>query len=253
MNKKSITNGQKEAQTMEGVVLIGVLRSKNDRKILLQKHWYRIPIAFLPKRHFDYLAFYQPALFGKKGKRIEYYGRITQRKKVKRLSLLPSDTAHPRAFDDYMKFKLNKIDKLPCPIKNIVPRRVSFGLVNLSKLFTSRSILELYNVPPTEQIVKRWLGRLGVTARKEYTITQGKSRYRLDFAVFCQKGPLAIECDNDRAHSGKLQKIRDRRKDLFLKRKGWRVLRLKESDILERPNYCLQKLKTAMGELGGQI
>ena len=45
-------------------VLVGVLKSKDDLKILLEEKWYRIPIAFLPKRRFTHIAFYQPLEFG---------------------------------------------------------------------------------------------------------------------------------------------------------------------------------------------
>lgn len=71
------------------VVLTGVLKDKCDLKILLQKHWYRIPVFYLPKKKFKYIAFYQPAVFGRKGKRIEYYARVARRKIIKRIELLP--------------------------------------------------------------------------------------------------------------------------------------------------------------------
>ena len=55
----------------DGIVLVGVLKNKRDLGILLQKHWYRIPVRYLPKKKFDYIAFYQPLVFGRRGKRIE--------------------------------------------------------------------------------------------------------------------------------------------------------------------------------------
>ena len=61
------------------IVLVGVLKNKRDLGILLEKHWYRIPVFFLPKKKFDYLAFYQPEGFGRRGKRIEYYARVVRR------------------------------------------------------------------------------------------------------------------------------------------------------------------------------
>lgn len=245
MRKRKIT-------AKRNVVLVCVLKSKNDRKILLGHHWYRIPIAFLPKRRFDYLAFYQPALFGRRGRRIEYYGRITKKEKVTRIDLLPGESLHPRAYDDYMKFEFSKILKLARPVKNIIPRRVSFGLTSLTKLLSSRTILELYSVPPTEQIIKRGLDRLSITTQREHTVSQGPRRYRIDLAVLCDKGSIAIECDNRKAHSDKLQIKKDKRKDAFLRRLGWRVIRLKEKDIIERPNYCLGKVQKTSQALGGQ-
>ena len=252
MNRKSIINSRRGKQAVKNVVLVGVLRSKNDRKILLQKRWYRIPIAFLPKRHFDYLAFYQPALFGKRGKRIEYYGRIMKIEKAKRVDLLPAERIHPRAHDDYMKFRFSKIEKLARPVKNIIPRRVSFGFTSLAKLFSSRNILELYDVPPIEQIIKKGLDRLGIKSQREYTISRGRRRFRIDLVVFCNRGTIAIECDNYKSHSDKLQIRKDKSKDSFLGRLNWRVIRLTEKEIIEKPSYCLNRVQKIFQNLGGQ-
>lgn len=52
---------------MDKIVLVGVLRNKRDLDALLTKNRYRIPLAHAMRREFDYLAFYQPALFGSRG------------------------------------------------------------------------------------------------------------------------------------------------------------------------------------------
>ena len=232
--------------------MVGVLRRRNDLKILLQKHWYRIPLAFLPKRLFRYVAFYQPALFDKRGKRIEYYGRIRKVERIKRINLLPTEHFHPRAHDDYMKLQFFKITKLARPIKNVIPRRISFGFTSLARLLSSRNILELYGVSPTEQIIKKGLDRLGITSQREYSISQGRRRYRLDLVVFCRRGAIVIECDNFKAHSGKWQIKKDKIKDRCLKRLGWRVIRLKEKDIIEGPSDCLNRVREVVQFLEGQ-
>ena len=135
-------------------VLVCVIKNKKDQWILLNKFWYRIPKEFVPKRKFSHLAFYQPAIFGKFGKRIEYYARIKQKKLVKRIDLLPKEKNHHRANNDYVKFEVNCVKKLTKPIRNIVPRRVSFGFTNLKILRGAGDILELYGVAPTEQMVE---------------------------------------------------------------------------------------------------
>ena len=233
-------------------VLVGVLKSTNDRRILLKDNWYRIPIAFLPKRRFKYVAFYQPAVFGRHGKRIEYYGRISKKKITKRISLLPKEKNHPRANDKYLKIELAWIKELERPIRNIVPRRVSFGFVTLKTLLSSKNILELYGVLPTEEIVRRGLNRLGVKAVKEFGISSRGRRYRIDLAVFCRGGSIAIECDNFKAHSGKARRKKDRSKDTFLKRRGWCVARLKEREIIEKLDDCLGRVEKSVEGFGGQ-
>lgn len=241
-------NSKQESKT----VLVGVLKSVNDRRILLKSGWYRIPIAFLPKRKFRYLAFYQPAVFGKRGKRIEYYARILRKKRTKRIRLLPKEKSHPRAHDDYLKIEFSWIKKLDRPIRNIIPRRVSFGFVSLKTLLSSKNILELYDVPPTEEIMRKGLNHLDVKTVQELGVSSGGRRYRIDLAVFCKNGRIAIECDNLKAHSSKAQRKKDKLKDVFLKRRGWRVVRLKERDIIEKPDNCFARVKKLVENFGGQ-
>ena len=241
-------------------VLVGVLKSKNDLRILFRDHWYRIPAVFMPKRQFKYIAFYQPAIFGKNGKRIMYYARVAKQEKVKRIELLPKEKNHPRAHDDYTKITFRRIKKLPRPIKNIIPRRVSFGFTSLKKLLSAKDILELYGVPKTEQIMEKRLKRLGIKFITEHSISmvrpthhkkEGK-RYRIDIAVFCRDGQIAVECDNRKAHSGRTQTAKDKKKDKFLKHLGWRVIRLTEKNIIERPDYCARRVEKAVQNFGGQ-
>lgn len=242
-------------------VLVAVLKSKDDLRILLHEKWYRIPIAFLPKRKFTHIAFYQPITgFGKAGKRIFYYARVAKREVKKRIELLPKERAHPRAEDDYLKCSFRKIEKLEKPIHNIIPRRVSFGFTSLKTLRSARDILQLYGVPPTEQIIAQRLKQLNIPFTSQHRISYSSfhkgggasSRrriFRLDLAVFCKRGNLAVECDNRKAHSGKLQKVKDKQKDDALKRLGWRVLRLTEEDIIEHLDMCMLRIQRAVGGL----
>ena len=233
-------------------VLVCILKDKRDLRILLKQHWYRIPVVYLPRRKFTHLAFYQPVSFGRLGKRIQYYARVLKSTTAERIALLPKEKNHPRGHDDYLKIEVAWIKRLACPIKNIIPRRVSFGFTTLKSLLKAGDILELYGVAPTEQIIERGLKHLGIKTEKEVTVSKNGKRYRLDLAVFCRGGRIAIECDNLKAHSG-VQIGKDKIKDKFLKRNGWHVIRLKEPDIVERTDYCLGLVKKAVERFGGQV
>lgn len=233
--------------------LIGVLKSKRDLRLLLREKWYRIPLAYLPRRPFDSIAFYQPAVFGRRGRRIEFFARIYGRETRRRLELLPDEPQHPRAREHYVKFSFRRILKLRKPIRNIIPRRVSFGFTTLAALRSARDLLQLYGVPQTEQLLAKRLTAAGIRPIPEHTITAGGKRFRLDFAVFCNSGAIAIECDNDKAHRSKLQKQKDQRKDAALKRLGWSVLRFTEKNIIERPDWCVARTYGQIRSLGGQL
>ncbi|MEK7106967.1 MAG: hypothetical protein AAB899_02170, partial [Patescibacteria group bacterium] len=122
-------NGQKSSR--KKIVLVCVLKDRRDLRILLKENWYRIPVAYLPRRKFTHLAFYQPAEFGRFGKRIQYYARVLKSTILKRIDLLPKEKNHPRAHDNYLKIEVAWVKKLARPIKNIIPRRVSFGFTSL--------------------------------------------------------------------------------------------------------------------------
>ena len=227
-------------------VLVAVLPRPRDLAILRRAHWYRIPLAFMPKRRFRYLAFYEPAAFGRAGKCIRYYARVVRRRIVPRIRLLPRETRHPRAHARYAQLFVKDLTALPHPIRNTVPRRVSFGFTTLPALRASRNLLELYWVPPTEEIVARHLAHLDIRATREVPVVVGGKRFRLDFAIVANGHHVAIECDNEKAHAGKAQRRKDKAKDATLRRAGWRVIRLRERDIIEHPDACMKRIQRAL-------
>lgn len=233
------------------IVLVGVLKRKQDLAILCRDHWYRIPVSRMPRRKFHYLAFYEPARFGRQGKCIRSYARVLHYRVGKRRDLLPDEPHHPSAGEEYVKIQVGRILHLPRPIKNIPPRRVSFGFATLERFLTSRNILRLYRVVPTEPIVGRALKSAGISVVPQYYISRGKRRYCLDFAIVCRRGLIAVECDNLKAHSGIRRRRRDRDKDIFLRRHGWHVIRLTEYNIVSDVRSCMARVRRAVRKLGG--
>jgi len=227
-------------------ILVGVIKNRRDLRILLKYGWYRIPVVHIPKRKFSYIAFYEPISFGKKGKRIEYYAHVLRKTVVRRIDLLPKEKDHPRAHEKYVKIQCGEVKKLPHAIKNVVPRRISFGFTTLKKLLSAKNILELYGIPQTEEIIKKELARVGIKAVREFPVSADGKRYRIDFAIFCEKGKIAVECDNNKAHGSKVQIIKDKAKDIFLRHHGWHVVRLKEKEIIEYTDRCIARIKKLM-------
>jgi hypothetical protein len=244
------------------IVLVGVIKDRRDLNILLKENWYRIPVNHAPKRRFDYLAFYQPLPFGYRGKCIRYYTRVLNCRIIKRGDLLPDEPNHPRARDYYLQVRVGKIKKLSRPIRNIIPRRISFGFTTLNHLLKSKDILQLYNVTPTEPMVENGLKEAKIRAIPQCYVKpphqifgsggKGKrKRFFLDFAIFCQKGKIAIECDNKKVHSSPSQKKKDKIKNIFLRKYGWNVIRLPEDDIVSDLPECIKRVKKAVRRLGG--
>lgn len=61
--------------------------------------------------------------------------------------------------------------------------------------------------------------------------------YAIDFAFIAAK--IAVECDGDYWHSRPERKVKDRCKDTYLKRRGWKVVRLTETQIKADPVACV--------------
>lgn len=97
-----------------------------------------------------------------------------------------------------------------------------------------RKVLEAQNYRETtiERIVQDWLDEWKIEYAPQYQV----GRVFIDIALPQYK--VAIECDGDYWHSRPEQIEKDKRKDKFLNMKGWYVVRLKESDIRTRPDYC---------------
>ena len=242
-----------QLQEREPQVLVGILRDQRDLTLLLTRRLYRIPVAHTPRRHFDYLGFYQTAAFGSSGQCIRYIAPVLGRITVKRSSILPDEPFHPRANARYRLYRLGKPVRLPQPIRNLGPRRFNFAYTSLRHLFESHDILEMFGVPPIERIMQEELKKAGIPALSEFTMSAGKKRYRLDFACFCANGGLAIECDGEEFHNHPVQARYDRAKDQRLKKLGWTVLRLTEKDIVRSPGACLKRVKGLVRRLGGSV
>jgi very-short-patch-repair endonuclease len=80
-----------------------------------------------------------------------------------------------------------------------------------------------------------------------------RCHYRLDFAIFCKDGKIAVECDNEKWHQGLSQQAKDSRRDRWLKQHNWVVFHFPGRKIKEELNICIDELKKTAIALGGII
>ena len=223
----------------EKIVLVGVINRPKDLQIASSERWYRIPVRKCPSHPIKYIAFYQTSRFGSKGKAIRSYAKVLGRDKVKRSVLLPDEPGHPRGDDFYYRMRLSGLIPLRQPIINKTRRRISFAFTTLNRLLNSKEISEVFDVSPLEELLGLELSRLEVPFRKEYGIYKERRLiYRLDHAIFCRSGKLAIECDSEKWHSLPRQKKKDRRRDRYLRKNGWKVLHFSGKAISNNPAGC---------------
>ncbi len=238
----------------EKLVLVGVVSREKDLKTVLEKRWYRIPVRHAPRRRPDFVAFYQTLAFGREGKAICYYAPVKKISVTTRQKLLPEERNHPRAGNRYYKVELGPPKKTPRRIENRSRRRISFGFTTLGKLLKAAEVSHLFGISPIEEMMRRALRRKRIPASHEYCVMhRRRCRYRLDFAIFCKKGKIAVECDSEKWHLQRAQRISDRARDRWLKNCGWTVLHFPGDDIRKGLGGCVGIIRRTVCYLGGVV
>ncbi len=233
--------------------MIGVVRRLSDLEIILSERWYRVPARRTFLRRPRYLAFYLTKRCGPRGGAVTHYAPIKKVSRSLRRNLLPREKSHPGAGDPYWKFHLGEVRKLPRRIENKLQRRITFAYTTIELLLNAHEVGELFRVPPLEEIMRKLLEKSRISFKTQFcVIDRKKCRYRLDFAVFCKKGKLALECDHSRWHSQPARRKKDRRRDLWLRKRGWTVIRFREEDLLLHPGETIEQVRKRILELGGQ-
>ena len=228
------------------------LKQKRDLSLLLMEGWYRIPVSTKLEQLFQvkYLAFYQPVAFGKTGSLISHYGTIDNIEVKKRIVLFPKEKKHPKINDDYYKIFLKDINILKNPLKCKRKRANYFINTTLEKLFNAEEFNDIFNESPLEDILWSSMKNSCIVAERQLFFGSGKSTYCLDFAAFCNKGNLNIECDGDTYHISKEKAVKDNKRDNYLTKKGWSILRYSTTQ-LNNPDECISEIKESIVQKGG--
>jgi very-short-patch-repair endonuclease len=143
---------------------------------------------------------------------------------------------------------------LPAPVLNRTPRRITFAFTTLRKLFGARDLTAVFRAAPIERLMSGALRRAHVPALREFHVAGGAlGRFRLDFAVFCERGAIAVECDGNSSHRGPAAARTDRAKTAALTRLGWRVMRFSEDAIVRDARTCAARVRATARALGGIV
>ncbi|WP_129633017.1 hypothetical protein [Candidatus Oscillochloris fontis] len=127
-------------------VLVAILPHQRDLELAREAGWYRVPLARLPS-HFaaEYLAFYQPAIFGAERWTIRYYAPVLRYRIALRRELLPAEPQHPRAEERYYQIDIGPLATLPLPIPARRLRRVSFINTTIGQLRRAHDVADLFH------------------------------------------------------------------------------------------------------------
>jgi len=241
-----------------GEVLVAILPKPRDLDIARERRWYRIPVSsvnrFLRERWPpDWLAFYQPKVFGREAFGVRYYAPVIKVRQAFRHELFPNEPINEKTNKRYFKVMLGPMEQLPQPILARRLRRIVFISTTWSKLMSAAEINDLYDESPLEDRLWAELKRLEIQVERQFFVPVGRRKgYFLDFAIFCNAGKLDVETDGDAWHIGRSSASEDNERDNELTSKGWDILRFRGQRIREEmAEYCVPKITETVNRLGG--
>ncbi|HVF09956.1 MAG TPA: DUF559 domain-containing protein [Abditibacteriaceae bacterium] len=233
-------------------VLVAWMPDRRDFAIARDEHWYRIPVKSAPSAVVaDCIGFYHSQAFGEQAWGVHYCAQIKKRQIVKRIELLPGEPHHPRAEADYYRLELGELQHLVRPILSRRQRRVIFLPTTLHKFETATELNDLFHESPLEDDLWEAFKRQRIEAERQLFIAVNQARYRLDFALFCEKGQIDVECDGDQWHSRRADIASDNARNNALTSSGWSVLRFSTQEVHEGLSECLKLVRRTIAQQGG--
>ena len=233
-------------------VLVAVMNDPRDLEIARDESWYRIPLKRAPRRvGADYLAFYQTKAFGDEKWAVNYYAPTRRYCLATRAELLPEEGDHPRATEPYYKVEIGPLQRLPRSIPSRRLRRITFISTTLEHLLRAEEINDLWDRGSREDRLWEAFKREGIEAERQYEVEEGTVRHRMDFAIFCQEGQVAVICEEGAAGES-LRVIRERQvSDYDLAALDWTVLCFGRQQLSRDVPGCLAAVREAVSQCGG--
>lgn len=140
----------------DDLILVAIVKSPRDLEIARVLGWYRIPLSTSPKTvRVDWLAFYQPAVFGDERWSVRYAARVRGHELVKRIEMLQDEPDHPRAQEPYYKIQLGQFIVLPHEIPSRSWRRFVFLYTTGQRLLAADDFSDL-TVPSSDEHDLLW-------------------------------------------------------------------------------------------------
>jgi len=240
-------------QAEDKPALVAIVPRKRDWKILKEEHWYRIPVKTAPDivTNIEYLAFYQPKKFGEEKWAVNYYTEVKDLEIVKRIELLPYEPKHVRANDDYYKFTIGELKRLPNPIPSRRWKRIVFIPTTFNRLMNAKEINDLYYTSPIEEKLYEVMKEDEIPAERQLFVCEREQTYCLDFGIFCEEGKIDVECDGKAYHTSLEDREEDRLRNNELASYGWVVLRFTGAEINQDAKGCLKRIKSSIRNLKG--
>jgi very-short-patch-repair endonuclease len=242
-------------------LLVGIVNTPRDVRILEERQWYRIPVATIDRDSRDWppdwFAAFEPGSASKSGQQVLRFAEVRRFERKLREELFPGEPAGTKAGREYYQLILGPIQKLERPLVPRRPRRNPFIRTTLSRLLSARHFNDLFSDSGEgghEDALWAALEDRLIPSERQWEISLARRRkYVLDFAVFCETGGVDIEVDGRRHHYIPEQSEYDSDRNNLLEAKGWKVLRYRTQQIRESLSECVGQITEAIQRHGGLV
>lgn len=239
--------------------LVAMLPEKQDWQILHEQGWYRIPINTAPpiikSGDAKYIAFYHTAKFEQDLKwKVVKYAKIKDISIASRRQLFPNEhILSKKAIKQYYKIEIEELIELQQPFISRRGHRITFISTTEEKMFSGKTDFNiLFKGSPLEEDMLSIIENLGIEFEREWReYVDAKKFYYLDFAIFCQKGNIDIECDGNEFHMGNDSVHKDKTRNNELEGYGWAVLRYTTKHFKEEREHIEKTIYNKIKDFGG--
>jgi very-short-patch-repair endonuclease len=233
--------------------LVAVMNNRPDLDRAQFEHWYRIPVQSAPDdvRQIRWIAFYLTKAFGPEKWSVRYWAKVLEITKTTRADLLPTEKHHPRSQNLYYRLGLGPLQVRPEAILSRRRRRIVFIPSDWKKFTAALEINDLVHGSPLEDRLWAAFKQEKIEAERQWWEGDKKTRYCLDFALFCPQRNIDVECDGDRWHINPESAAHDNARNNFLEQRGWHVLRFNTAQLTDDLPGCVRNVTTLINRCGG--
>jgi very-short-patch-repair endonuclease len=235
--------------------LVAVLNNQPDFERAKVEHWYRIPVVSAPEgvRQIRWIAFYLTKVFGREKWSVRHWAKVEEITEARRGELLPEEKNHARSQAVYYRVALGAIQVRPEPILSRRRRRIVFIPSIWKKFSAAIEINDLVHGSPLEDRLWAAFKQEEIEAERQWWEGDEKTRYCLDFALFCPDRNIDVECDGDTWHINPESAAHDNARNNFLEQRGWHVLRFNTGQLTGDLPGCVRSVTMLINRCGGLI
>ncbi len=250
-----VKSKHRKMKFLQNDTLVAIMNSLLDFHIAENNNWYRIPVDKAPpivkENKIKYLAFYHTKTFNKEKYSIRWYTKVKSIEIAGRRDLFPDEIENIKTNKTYYKINFEPLKPLPNPVISSIGRRIVFIPTNRIKLIKAPEINYIFNNSPLDNELWRAFYRRKISAERDYYIDLNDKTFCLDFAIFCKKGNINVECDGDEFHMNPKAVRQDKKRNNILSSNGWSVLRFTTHDIYDDLKHSVSLVQDTIQTYGG--